>query len=132
MIEYLLDTNVLSELVRNPFGRVAGRVELDGERAGLSLITVGELLFGLRLHPSLRLSERVLETVRRFPAIAWDSPAERHYGELRADLERRGAPIGGNDMLIAAHALALDCTLVTANEREFRRVAGLRVENWLA
>jgi tRNA(fMet)-specific endonuclease VapC len=132
MIDYLLDTNVVSELVRNPFGRLASRIEADGEKSGLSLITVGEILYGLRRYPSLRRSELVLETVRRFPAFAWDSPAERHYGHLRAELERRGTPIGANDMLIAAHALALDCTLVTANEREFSRVLGLRVENWLA
>ncbi|MEA3063230.1 MAG: tRNA(fMet)-specific endonuclease VapC [Sphingomonadales bacterium] len=132
MAEYLLDTNVLSDLVKNPFGRVAGRVDTDGEKAALSLITVGEILYGLRKRPSPRLSAMLLETIARFPALAWDSPAEERYAQLRAELERRGTPIGANDMLIAAHALALDCILVTANEREFRRVPGLKVENWAA
>jgi tRNA(fMet)-specific endonuclease VapC len=71
----------------------------------------------------------VLESI---DAAAWESPADLHYGELRAALERAGTPIGSNDMLIAAHALALNCTPVTANEREFRRVPGLTVENWAA
>lgn len=62
---------------------------------------------------------------------SWDAPADHVYGRIRADLQRRGQPIGSNDLLIAAHALALDCILVTDNEREFSRVPGLRVENWL-
>jgi tRNA(fMet)-specific endonuclease VapC len=132
MIEFLLDTNVIADLVRNPFGKGAARIQLDGERTGLSLITVAEILYGLRRNPSLRRTEWVLRSLELFQTFAWDTPADRHYAELRAELERRGTPIGGNDMLIAAHALALGCTLVTANEREFRRVPGLRVENWLA
>jgi tRNA(fMet)-specific endonuclease VapC len=132
MIEFLLDTNVVSDLVTNPFGKVADRIERDGQRAALSLITVGEILHGLQKQPGLRRRQLMLFAVERFPALAWESPAEERYAELRTELERKGTPIGGNDMLIAAHALALNCTLVTANEREFRRVPELRVENWAA
>jgi tRNA(fMet)-specific endonuclease VapC len=130
MIEYLLDTNVISDLVRDPFGALAARIEQDGDKAAISLIAIAEIQFGLRKNPMLRRSRLMLNSLERFPALAWEAPAELRYAELRVELERLGTPIGSNDMLIAAHALALDCTLVTANEREFRRVPGLRVENW--
>jgi tRNA(fMet)-specific endonuclease VapC len=72
--------------------------------------------------------ERVLAAVQILP---FEEPADRAYGTLRAQLEAAGSPIGGNDMLIAAHAISLDCAVVTDNEREFARVDGLTVENWL-
>ena len=76
---------------------------------------------------------RQLETVlTELPVLPFEPPADRVYGGIRAYLERVGMPIGPNDLFIAAHALALDLTLVTANKREFRRVPGLKVENWLA
>jgi tRNA(fMet)-specific endonuclease VapC len=63
--------------------------------------------------------------------LPFDSPADEYYGSIRARLETAGTPIGGNDLLIAAQALALDLTLVTGNDKEFSRIEGLRVENWL-
>jgi tRNA(fMet)-specific endonuclease VapC len=127
---YLLDANLLSEVSRNPAGAAARRFEADRETCLTSIIVASELRFGIAKQPDTRGAARAAALLLRVPVLAFETPADRHYGEIRAELERRGTPIGGNDMLIAAHALALDCTVVTANEREFRRVPGLRVENW--
>ena len=128
----LLDTNIVSDLIRNPQGRAAQQIVQVGE-AGVctSVIVAAELRYGAAKKGSERLSiqlERVLEALEVLP---FEGPADRIYGELRARLESAGTPIGGNDMLIAAHALAADCCIVTDNEREFSRVFGLTVVNWL-
>ena len=105
-----------------------------GEESGeiiTSIIVLAELRFGLAKSPSARRSKLVDRLLESLPVVDWAPPAETRYGEIRAELERRGMPIGGNDLFIAAHALALDATLVTANEREFGRVPGLRIENWI-
>jgi tRNA(fMet)-specific endonuclease VapC len=128
----MLDTNILSDLVRNPQGRVAARIAEVGEQAiCTSIIVAAELRFGAAKKGSERLTlqlERILSAIDIQP---FDAPADAAYADLRAQLETAGLPIGGNDMLIAAHALATDCSLVTDNEREFSRVPGLSVENWL-
>lgn len=129
---YLLDANILSEVSRNPDGAAAHRFEADSDRCVTSIIVASELRFGIAKQPETRGAKRAADLLLRVVVVPFEPPADRHYGDIRAELERRGTPIGGNDMLIAAHALALDCTLVTANEREFRRVPGLRVENWAA
>jgi len=132
MARYLLDTNVLSELVRHPNGRVAARVaELDQTEIGTSVIAAAELRFGAVRSGSRRLSVRVAGLLDTLHVAAFEPPADVAYADLRTRLERAGTPIGANDMLIAAQALALNLTLVTANEREFSRVSGLRIENWL-
>ncbi len=132
MTRFLLDTNILSDLVRNPQGRVAARIALIGEHSVCtSIIVTAELRFGAAKKGSERLAhqlERILSAITIEP---FEAPADAAYAELRAQLEAAGAPIGGNDMLIAAQALATDCALVTNNEREFSRVSGLQVENWL-
>jgi tRNA(fMet)-specific endonuclease VapC len=131
MTEYLLDTNAVSDLVREPLGRTRQKAERTGpERLATSIIVVGELRFGYLRSGNDRLKHAVEGVLAILPILPFETPADWRYAELRVELERLGTPIGGNDMLIAAHALALDCTLVTANEREFRRVPGLRVENW--
>ena len=129
-MRFLLDTNIVSELLQNPLGLAATRMREEPETFCTSIIIMAELRFGLAKRPSPRRSamlDRVLETP---PVILWAHPEEVRYGGLRAVLERTGTPIGPNDLLIAAHALALDATLITAHEREFRRVPSLRVENW--
>ncbi len=80
---------------------------------------------------SARLAERVDQTLEGLEVLPLDGGADRHYAEIRAHLSRKGQPIGSNDLLIAAHALALDLTLVTANVDEFSRVPGLFIENWV-
>jgi len=132
MPRYLLDTNVVSDLVNDPHGRVAGAIERIGESAiCTSIIVAAELHFGAAKRKSRRLLTQIETALAHLDVQPFAVPADRIYGELRADLERKGRPIGPNDLLIAAHALALGCTLVTDNEREFSRVKALRVENWL-
>jgi len=132
MPRYLLDTNAVSSLVNDPDGRVAASIERAGEASiCTSIIVAAELHFGVAKKKSRRLLTQVETALAHLDIQPFAAPADRIYGELRADLERKGRPIGPNDLLIAAHALALDCILVTDNEREFSRVKTLRVENWL-
>ncbi len=129
---YLLDTNILSDLMRSPAGRVAARIaQLGGQQVCTSVIVVAELRYGIARNRSRRLSAQLVAILGGLDVLPFEPPADITYAELSAGLERRGSPIGGNDLLIAAHALALDLTLVSANEREFSRVPNLRVENWL-
>ena len=130
---YMLDTNILSDLVRRPDGRVADRIREVGELSVCtSVIVAAELRYGAALRGSERLTQQVEAILGAMTVIAWDQPADAMYATVRAELERAGTPIGGNDLLIAAHAMTLDVSLVTANTREFERVRELRVENWLA
>lgn len=132
MNQYLLDTNILSSLVRDPHGSVARRIAGVGEQmVATSIVCAAELRFGARKKGSARLTAQVEAILDILPVLALEPPADARYAELRTDLERRGTPIGGNDMLIAAHALTIDAILVTDNVREFARVASLKVENWL-
>ncbi|MEM1114189.1 MAG: type II toxin-antitoxin system VapC family toxin [Pseudomonadota bacterium] len=132
MSRYLLDTNILSDLVRNPSGAIANRIAAVGERnICTSVIVAAELRFGAYRSASRTLSRRVEDLLSVIDILPLEEPADRAYASLRAHLADRGQPIGPNDMLIAAQTLALDFTVVTANEKEFLRVPGLRVENWL-
>lgn len=132
MPRYLLDTNAVSDLINDPHGRVAAAIERIGESAiCTSIIVAAELRFGAARRNSRRLARQIETAFAHLDIQPFAVPADRIYGDLRADLERRGRPIGPNDLLIAAHALALGCTLVTDNTREFARVKSLRVENWL-
>ncbi len=129
---YLLDTNIVSDLVRNPQGRVAGRIAEIGEEAVYtSIIVASELRFGATKKNSLRLVNQVECILAALVVLPFDEPADREYAKLRTVLECSGKTIGPNDMLIAAHALANQSVLVTANLDEFSRVNGLEVENWL-
>jgi tRNA(fMet)-specific endonuclease VapC len=131
-VRFLLDTNIVSDLVRDPHGRVTGHIARVGEEhVGTSIIVAAELRYGAAKKASSRLSvqlEKILGVLRVMP---FEAPADTVYGELRARLERTGRIIGANDLLIAAQALALGCIVVTDNEHEFSRVDSLRLENWL-
>jgi tRNA(fMet)-specific endonuclease VapC len=132
LIQYLLDTNIVSDLLKDPAGRSSQRMALiDPSAICISVVVLAELRFGFAKKKSFRLMSRLESLLDDFAVQAWGEPADRQYAEVCAALERAGTPIGANDLLIAAHALALDCILVTDNEREFARVPGLRVENWL-
>ncbi|MCF3641558.1 type II toxin-antitoxin system VapC family toxin [Rhizobium sp. TRM95111] len=129
---YMLDTNIVSDMVRNPEGVAVARGKAAG--AGslcLSAVTVCELRFGVKKKGATTLSDRVEAFLSTVPAIPLEPEVSERFAEIRYDLERKGTPIGPFDMLIAAHALSLDLTLVTANIREFSRVEGLKVENWM-
>ncbi|MAL88950.1 MULTISPECIES: type II toxin-antitoxin system VapC family toxin [unclassified Brevundimonas] len=131
MTLYLLDTNAISDLIRDPGGEVAGRFALVGlEQVCTSVIVAAELRYGAAKRGSTRLGQRVDTVLRQVPIKPFEPPADQIYGHIRADLEAQGASVGDHDLLIAAQALSLGCILVTDNEREFRRVPGLPVENW--
>ena len=128
---YILDRNILSDLIRHPQGRVADRIAAVGEGAvATSVIVAAELRFGAQKKGSPRLSARIDAILGSLTVLPLEPPADATYGLLRAALEKQGTPIGANDMLIAAHTVALGRVLVTANEREFERITGLEVVNW--
>lgn len=130
---YLLDTNCISDLIRHPGGKVARRFAVVGEPlVCTSIIVACELRFGAAKKGSSELSIRIDQLLASFNVLPLDREADRHYAEIRTYLSRQGQPIGSNDLLIAAHALALDLILVTDNVDEFARVPGLSIENWLA
>jgi tRNA(fMet)-specific endonuclease VapC len=129
---YLLDTNIVSDLISRPRGKIARRIARVGqERVCTSIIVVAELRFGTLKLGSSRLTTQMDLVLGTLAALPFEAPAEAAYAELRNTLERQGKPIGSNDMLIAAHAMALGCTIATDNIREFSRIEGLAIENWL-
>jgi tRNA(fMet)-specific endonuclease VapC len=129
---YLLDANILSDFVRNPHGKAAARAASEDAAAlCTSIIVAAEMWFGAAKCGSATLPLKLATLFDWIKVMPFEAPAEHAYAECRADLERRGLPISANDMLIAAHALALDATLVTDNGREFSRIEGLKLENWL-
>jgi tRNA(fMet)-specific endonuclease VapC len=132
-LAYLLDTDTVSDLVLRPQGSVAARVAEHGETSVCtSIVVASELRYGAARKGSPRLTRQVGLVLSALKVLPLEEPVDERYGELRAHLERAGTPIGPNDLLIAAHALALDLCLVSGNVREFTRVPGLVVENWLA
>jgi tRNA(fMet)-specific endonuclease VapC len=131
-MRYLLDTNVVSDLIRNPQGRVAEQIRRIGEeKVCTSIIVAAELRYGATRKASPRLTNQVEAVLGAIDILSFEAPADAAYGMIRARLEKAGRPIGGNDLLIAAQVIALGYTLVTANEREFARIQGLTRENWL-
>jgi tRNA(fMet)-specific endonuclease VapC len=130
--KYLLDTNIISNLIRNPSGPVYVHLKsILPATACTSIIVSAEIRFGLCKGVSEKLkiqAEKVLGVIDILPL---EKPVDEYYGRIRAFLNQVGKPIGGNDLFIAAHALALNLNLVSANVREFSWVPDLRVENWL-
>jgi tRNA(fMet)-specific endonuclease VapC len=129
---YLLDTNILSHLVRQPQGPVAARIAEVGEDNVLtSIIVACELRYGAARRGSRRLTRQVETVLGAIAILPFEAGVDRHYAAIRTTLERKGTPIGAHDMLIAAHARALEAVCVTDNVAEFKRVPALKVENWL-
>lgn len=129
---FLLDTNILSALVREPQGAVATRIAEAGESTiCTSIVVAAELRYGAAKRGSARLIQQLDTILGALEIVPFESPMDRFYADLRNEREQRGRPIGGNDLLIAAQALALDAVLVTDNVKEFERVRGLKVENWV-
>lgn len=129
---YLLDTNILSDLLKHPAGAVAERIATVGEEAVCTSIVVAcELRYGATKKGSPALATRVGQLLSAIEVLPLDEGVDTKYGDIRASLEKAGRTIGANDYLIAAHALATDLTLVTDNVGEFSRVPSLAVENWL-
>ncbi|KAB7597623.1 type II toxin-antitoxin system VapC family toxin [Verminephrobacter eiseniae] len=132
MSGYLLDTNIISDVIRNPNGPAAHRIEQAGpKQIFTSIIVAAELRYGCAKKGSPQLRARVEGLLETVPVLPLDIPAAAGYGGIRAALEAAGQSIGMNDLLIAAHACALGLTLVTDDTREFSRIRDLKVENWL-
>lgn len=131
-MRYLLDTNIVSDLIRNPQGRVAQHIRKVGEaQVCTSIIVAAELRYGATKKGSPRLTAQLAAVLGALDVLPFEAPADTAYGLLRARFEQAGRPIGGNDLLIAAQAIALGYAIVTDNEREFARIDDLPRENWL-
>jgi tRNA(fMet)-specific endonuclease VapC len=133
LTRYMLDTNIMSDLIRNPQGKAAKRIARVGEdNICTSIIVAAELRYGCAKSGSQRLLKAVEDLLGEIDVLPFEVPVDAEYGGIRSELEAAGKPIGGNDLLIAAHAYATGATIVTANSGEFKRIRGLNVENWLA
>lgn len=131
-MRYMLDTNIVIYIRRDEPQNVRRIFEkLPSGHTGLSVISFGELLYGIAKSsdPASGL-EKLDKITAHVPVLPMPEQAGRVYGEIRSHLEGLGQPIGNNDLWIAAHALAADLVLVTNNEKEFRRIRGLKIENW--
>lgn len=132
-MRYLLDTNVVSDLIRHPQGRVAEHIRDVGEaNVCTSIIVAAELRYGATKKGSPRLTAQLEAVLAALDVLPFEAPADATYGRLRVSLEQAGRPIGANDLLIGAQAAALGLTIVTDNEREFGRIEDLPRENWLS
>jgi tRNA(fMet)-specific endonuclease VapC len=131
-MRYLLDTNTVSDLVRNPQGRVSEHIRRVGEaQVCTSIIVAAELRYRATKKGSLRLMNQLEAVLGALDVLPFEAPADAAYGLIRTLLEGAGRPIGGNDLLIAAQTITLGYTVVSDNEREFARIDGLPHENWL-
>jgi tRNA(fMet)-specific endonuclease VapC len=132
-LRYLLDTNICVYAVSGRYPQVTRTLDDQGiGTVGMSVIVLGELMFGIS--KSLRREDALqrLQALQQLVAVN-ELPVDAavHYGDIRGELERAGTPIGNNDLWIGAHARASGLTLVTNNVREFSRVTGLRLANWV-
>jgi len=117
----------------NPQGKAARRIVKAGEdNICTSIIVAAELRYGCEKSGSTKLRKAVEDLLGEIAVLPFEAPADAAYGAIRAELETAGTPIGGNDLLIAAHAYATGATMVTGNADEFKRIRGLNVENWPA
>jgi tRNA(fMet)-specific endonuclease VapC len=133
LTRYLLDTNICIYIQRQKPKEVLSRFEkLKPGDAAISVITWGDLLYGAEKSQQSKKAVQLLEEFKSFiPVLPMPETAGKTYGAIRALLESKGKPIGNNDLWIAAHAKAAALTIVTNNEREFQRVPGLKVQNWI-
>lgn len=131
--QYLLDTNIVSELVKNPRGKLAEKMLASGweKYSCTSIIVACELRYGAHKKQSQKLTFNVEQILASLPVLPFQNSADKTYATIRTHLEQNGLPIRSHDLLIAAHAASLNLIVVTANEREFSRIPNLKVENWL-
>lgn len=132
MLKYLLDTNIVIYVIKRRPLEIMDAFNNNVGRMAISSITLAELLHGVEKSAAMARNMEVVESfVSRLDVLPYDAKAAMHYGNIRADLERKGTTIGINDMHIAAHARSEGLVVVTNDAREFIRVGGLLVENWL-
>lgn len=131
-MKYFLDTNICIYVMnKRPTAVIAKFTEFPPQEIGISVIVISELQYGVAKSSRPRRNQQLLDAfLRPFQIVPYGKEAAYAYGTIRAALEKKGQPIGREDLLIAAHALAANLTLVTNNEAEFRRIPDLRIENW--
>jgi tRNA(fMet)-specific endonuclease VapC len=132
MLSYMLDTNICIYVMKNYPPELLGKFNALAEQLCISSITLGELHYGAE--KSARRAENLTAIehfVARLDVLAFATKAAAHYGQLRAELERAGAPCGPHDMQIGGHARSEGLIVVTNNMREFGRMPGIRAENWV-
>lgn len=132
MLEYMLDTDICIYVIKNRLARLNERFNAEANRICISSITLGELQYGAEKSQRRETSLHTLQLFAdRLPTLAFDAAAALHLGSLRAELEAAGTPCGAYDTQIGAHARSRGLIVVTNNRREFDRMPGLRVENWV-
>jgi tRNA(fMet)-specific endonuclease VapC len=131
-MKFMLDTNICVYIInRKPIKILDRFIKTDPSQIGISSITLSELMYGVSKSSKPEQNQMALaQFLAPMEIIPYPDEAAHYYGELRVHLEKRGTPIGSLDMLIAAHALSIDCTLITNNEKEFARIPKLKLENW--
>ncbi len=132
-MKFMLDTNICIYIIKQkPSGAIERFYQTDISEIGISSITLSELLYGVSKSSKPEQNQIALtQFIAPLDILSYDDEAAQYYGELRANLENQGKPIGSLDMLIAAHALSTNCVLVTNNEKEFNRVPKLKIDNWV-
>jgi tRNA(fMet)-specific endonuclease VapC len=131
-MRYLLDTNIISDLMRNPRGEVARKiVEIGEKKIFTSVLAIGEVIYGIEKRRSEKHAVALKAIMPFMKPEPFESPADKHYAAIRLAIEAMGLPVGQLDMLLGAQALASDAVFVTANEKHFRHMPGLKIENWL-
>jgi tRNA(fMet)-specific endonuclease VapC len=132
MLQYMLDTNICIDVIKNYPPKLRERFNRLAEQLSISSITLGELYYGAEKSARrLENLQAIEHFTTRLEVLSFPPKAAAHYGQIRTVVERLGKPVGAHDMLIGAHARAEGLIVVTNNVREFRRVPGLRVENWV-
>jgi tRNA(fMet)-specific endonuclease VapC len=131
-MEFMLDTNTCIYIIkRKPPDVIKRFIQTEISQIGISSITLSELLYGVSKSSKPEQNQMALtQFIAPLKILSYDDDAAQYYGDLRAHLEKQGTPIGSLDMLIAAHALSIACTLVTNNEKEFIRIPKLKIDNW--
>lgn len=130
---YMLDTNICIYLIKKRPPTVLERFQqISSQEICLSIITLAELQYGVEKSASKQLNQTIIDDfVSRLQVLSWDRLAVKYYGKIRANLEKKGTPIGLMDLMIASHCLSLNYTLITNNIKEFERIPELKIENWV-
>jgi len=130
---YMLDTDTCAFILRRSSQSLLDRIQaVPLERQVMSMVTLAELLYGVQLSSRKKENRAAVDALtRHLSVIEWTRDAAEHYADIRADLRKKGQPIGSNDLMIAAHARSLGAIVVTNNVKDFRRVKGLKHENWM-
>jgi len=133
MSKYMLDTDICIFITRKSVPSLLERIEsVPLERQCISVVTLAELLYGVQVSSKKKANQEVVDLfAQHIEVLEWTPDAAKHYAEIRADLKKKGQQLGANDLMIAAHARSIGAVIVTNNVKDFGRVKGLKLENWM-